>query len=419
MAAVSPVGRASGLEPLSVGADAHTVGVLYEHHSRSVFAYCLSRLGRREDAEDAVQTTFLHAVRGLRRGVVPNVELAWLLGIARNVCLSRRESAARRGRLELVSDPVDLERAPARSGRGEELIGLQDALARLPEKQRQAVLLRDWRGLSYDEVAEQLGVTLANAETLIFRGRRTLAQLLDEQPSATRRRLASLGNVGSLLAWIKSALTGASVAAKVVAAAATVAAVSGTGIAVGTADSATAPKAPATALIPEPRAVVPAVPAPTRVAPRPRPTAAAPAPTSTSTVPAPVGARPTVAAPRPASAPPSPPTSTPSSAPPAAAPPATPPPAHAPAAAAPRHPTEPTAPETPTVQTTVDKVVPPLPVPVPPLPEVVGSLPVPELPIETPPIVEPVVAALPTVTVTLPPIVPVAPITVDPKKLLP
>ncbi|NUT55746.1 MAG: RNA polymerase sigma factor, partial [Thermoleophilia bacterium] len=159
---------------MSLPAETHTAGDLYQLHSRNVFAYCLSRLGRREDAEDATQTTFLHAMRGLRQGVVPNVELAWLLGIAKNVCLSRRESAARRGRLELVADPVDLERAPARAGRGDELIGLEDALARLPERQRQAVLLRDWRGLSYEEVAAQLGVTHANAETLIFRGRRAL-----------------------------------------------------------------------------------------------------------------------------------------------------------------------------------------------------------------------------------------------------
>ncbi len=416
MAAVSPVGRASGLEPLPVGADAHTVGALYEHHSRSVFAYCLSRLGRREDAEDAVQTTFLHAVRGLRRGVVPTVELAWLLGIARNVCLSRRESAARRGRLELVSDPVDLERAPARSGRGDELIGLQDALARLPEKQRQAVLLRDWRGLSYEEVAEQLGVTLANAETLIFRGRRTLAQLLDEQPSTTRRRLASLGNVG-LAARLdqvgahrcvrrregrrrrrdrrsrlrdgnrgrEGRLRARSQAAR----------------------SSRRPGAEARrAAHTDTRRRRGAAPGdhrtPRRSRSRPRP------PRS------PRGRRSL----RPGPHPPLPPP-----------PPrrlrrpqrraATTPPAHAPTAATPRHTTEPAAPQTPTVQSTVDEVVPPLPVPVPPLPEVVGSLPVPQLPIETPPIVEPVVAALPTVTVTPPPIIPIAPVAVDPKKLLP
>ena len=56
----------------------HGAAELYERHSRRVFGYCLSRLGGREDAEDATQLTFLHAVRGLHRGVVPAAESAWL-----------------------------------------------------------------------------------------------------------------------------------------------------------------------------------------------------------------------------------------------------------------------------------------------------------------------------------------------------
>jgi RNA polymerase sigma-70 factor, ECF subfamily len=414
LAAVSPVGRASGLEPLSPHADALTVEALYQQHSRSVFAFCLSRLGRREDAEDAVQTTFLHAVRGLRRGVVPNVELAWLLGIAKNVCLSRRESAGRRGRLELVCDPVDLERAPAHLGRGDELIGLREALARLPERQRQAVLLRDWRGLSYEEVAQQLGVSLANAESLIFRGRTALAELLDEQPAATRRRLAALGNLGSIAAWIKSALTGASLAAKVVAAATTVAAVSATGIAVGTSAPERPAKAPAGRATPGTGPIAPGT------APNADGTAARPADAGPS---APSAAPPqTRAAGRPT---PSVPTRADSRPAPVAAAPA--PPAAAPVAAAPR------APAKPTVQSTVDKATAPLPGTVPQLPEPLGSLPAPPLPpVVEPvveavaPVVEPVVAAvapvsgsLPAVTVTPPPVLPLQPITVDPKQLLP
>jgi hypothetical protein len=70
------------------------------------------------------------------------------------------------------------------------------------------------------------------------------------------------------------------------------------------------------------------------------------------------------------------------------------------------------------VQATVDEVLPELPVPVPPLPEVLGSLPVPALPVETPPAVETVVEALPTVTVTTPLDV-LPPVTIDPRRVLP
>ena len=234
MAAITSTGRAAGFEPVVTAGDSAAAAALYERHSSRVFGYCLSRLGGREDAEDAVQTTFLHAVRGLRRGVVPATEIAWLLGIARNVCLSRWESVGRRGRLESLCDPHELDRGNAAlEGSRDELIGVEDALRQLPDQQRQAVLLRDWRGLSYEEVAAQLGVSHAAVETLIFRGRRTLAELLDESPQATRRRLRSLGNLGSLFAWVKAAFSGSAAVTKIAAAAATAVALSGAGVLVG------------------------------------------------------------------------------------------------------------------------------------------------------------------------------------------
>ena len=234
MATVTTRRRASGIEPLDRPTDTAAVTELYERNARRVFGYCLSRLGRREDAEDAVQTTFLHAIRGLRRGVVPLVESAWLLGIARNVCLTRREALGRRKQLEASCDPHDLEEAaPVQSVARDELVGLSEALAQLPERQRRAVLLRDWRGLSYDEVAADLEVSRAAVETLIFRGRATLAALLDEEPRATRKRLAGLGNIGSFFAAVKSAFTGGAAAVKVAAA---VTAVSTAGLAVGSVD---------------------------------------------------------------------------------------------------------------------------------------------------------------------------------------
>ena len=408
MAAVSPVGRAAGFEPLGLPATGHVAGALYERHARRVFAYCLSKLGCREDAEDAVQTTFLHAVRALKQGAVPAVEIAWLLGIARNVCLSRRASAGRRGRLELVCDPVDLEQAAARQSRGDELIGLEGALARLPERQRRAVLLRDWRGLSYEEVAAQLGVSLANAETLIFRGRRALAALLDETPAETRRRLASLGNLGPLLTAVKSAFTGAATAAKV-AAAVTVVAASGAGIAAGTSAFGAgrdAPARPAGAGAPADRGTAPA-PAPAQaaaVAAPPRRVAATPPAT-----PAPAAPAPRPAASRPA-APPRAAQAVPVAGPiaPAAAP------APAPAPAAPAGAALPDA--VPAVGSTAQEV---LPVEAPSVPDPVASLPLPEPPVETPPGVETVVESLPAVTVDPSLLVPVQPVTVDPSTLLP
>ena len=228
MAAVPSIGRASRVEgPLAPEADA--TRALYERYANQVFRFCLHQLGSREEAEDAVQSTFLNAFRGIKRGVVPELEAAWLFKIAHNVCLSRRRSAWRRGRIESPADFELIEElAPAPTRRGDELIGLQDVLERLPETQRRAILLREWQGLSYREIAAELEVSQAAVETLIFRARRSLASGL-EQPPVKRRRIARAFDWSSLFAGLKTALVGGSLAAKV---AATVAVVGVTAVAV-------------------------------------------------------------------------------------------------------------------------------------------------------------------------------------------
>lgn len=187
------------------------LGSLYERHARRILAYCRRRLPNREEAEDAVQQTFINAYRGLQRGTTPRSESAWLYKIAENVCRERRRAAWRRGRIELAHDPEGIERAaaPAPESEHDELAGLADALSKLAPNQQRAILLREWQGLSYREIAAELGVTQAAVETLLFRARRTLAMKLD------RTRARALANLGSAAAWAKSLLGGA--AAKVAA----------------------------------------------------------------------------------------------------------------------------------------------------------------------------------------------------------
>jgi RNA polymerase sigma-70 factor, ECF subfamily len=198
--------------------EAARAAALYEAHSGRILGYCLRRLPSREEAEDAVQHTFMNAFRGLRQGVVPRSETAWLYKIAENVCRERRRSAWRRSRVELVQDPdgmAGLAVAPARAY--DELAGLADALAELPPNQQRAILLREWQGLSYREIAGQLGLSEGAVETLLFRARRSLAHKLD------RSRGRTWGSLGSAGAWGKSLLGGT--AAKVAATAVVVAGV--------------------------------------------------------------------------------------------------------------------------------------------------------------------------------------------------
>lgn len=230
MAAVPSIGRAVQVEP-RLAPEADATRALYERYANQIYRYCAHQLGSREEAEDAVQSTFLNAFRGLRRGVVPELESAWLFKIAHNVCLSRQRSAWRRGRIESPADfELVEELMPAPTHRADELIGLEDVLAQMPETQRRAILLREWQGLSYREIADELELSQGAVETLIFRARRSLASGL-EQPAETRgrQRFARAFDWGNLVAAAKSLFLSGSVAAKV---AATVAVVGATTAAV-------------------------------------------------------------------------------------------------------------------------------------------------------------------------------------------
>jgi RNA polymerase sigma-70 factor, ECF subfamily len=198
VSAVAPVPSQHRLQPLP----AEATRVLYERYSGRIFGYCLGLLGSREDAEDAVQTTFLNAQRGLGRGVVPQYELAWLFKIAQNVCRTRHESAGRRGRVETARDLDSLQDVLATPERSSSVSvrELTRALAGIPERQRRALLLREWRGLSYEEVATQLGLSVSAVEALLFRARRSVAEQLEQ--TGPRQRRGTAASVVALFRWL-------------------------------------------------------------------------------------------------------------------------------------------------------------------------------------------------------------------------
>jgi RNA polymerase sigma-70 factor, ECF subfamily len=193
-------------EATSPRAAAETAEHLFHEHSGWIYGYCLRVLRSPEEAEDALQTTYLNACRSLNQGTEPRAGSAWLLRIAKNVCFARLRSSGRRGKVERPQDITVLQETVAAPERSDELMGLVDALVRLPERQRQAILLREWQGLSYREVADQLGVTQASVETLIFRARRSLAEALEGQRNG-RRSLYAL-DLGGILAALKGVFAG-------------------------------------------------------------------------------------------------------------------------------------------------------------------------------------------------------------------
>src|SRR5256886_11633804 len=185
--------------PSSPRPDGVRTKALHEQYAKSIFNYCLRRLRSREEAEDAAQIVFLNAHRCLEEGIEPQSERAWLFKIAEHVVMYRRRTISRRARVEFPVDVdalADLVVAPGRDARAE-LDGLPEALARIPEAQQRAIVLREWDRLSYREVAAELGISTSAAETLIFRALRRLARELGGPwPTVRLRARARLDAAG-------------------------------------------------------------------------------------------------------------------------------------------------------------------------------------------------------------------------------
>ncbi len=158
---------------------------LFRSHADAVRSYALRR-GTNEDADDVVAETFLVAWRRLDE--VPIDPRPWLLMVARRVLANRRRSV---GRVVSLSARLAQTAAPGRAptaddaSAGTELrLTVLAALERLPEKEREALRLLAWDGLSTADAATVLGCSRATLAVRVHRGRRRLAVLLEFDPDA-------------------------------------------------------------------------------------------------------------------------------------------------------------------------------------------------------------------------------------------
>jgi RNA polymerase sigma-70 factor, ECF subfamily len=157
------------------GSAAARTELLFTEYGRTVNGLCQALLRNRAEAEDAAQQTFLSAHRALLNGTEPREPAAWLATIARNECWARIRMRMREPlaveELEAASttnDPL------AEAIRSADLAALWRAIEALPRQQRDALLLREFGGLTYDELASALAVSGAAVESLLFRARHRL-----------------------------------------------------------------------------------------------------------------------------------------------------------------------------------------------------------------------------------------------------
>ena len=144
-----------------------------------VAGLCRALLRDPTEAEDAAQGVFLSAHRSLLNGAEPREPAAWLATIARNECWARISGRMREPLPAEAADDVAGRQDPvAEAIRRADLAALWRAIRALPSQQREALLLREFGGLRYDELAAALAVTEPAVESLLFRARTRLrAQL--------------------------------------------------------------------------------------------------------------------------------------------------------------------------------------------------------------------------------------------------
>jgi RNA polymerase sigma factor (sigma-70 family) len=147
--------------------------LVFDRYHRSLLAFCGRMLASDEEAEDALQHTFMAAYRALRASDEPIRLKAWLYTIARNRCLSILR--ARREHVALDEGHAATDGLAADVDRRADLRGLQADLAALPDDQRAALVLFELGDHSHDDIAEVLGVRREKVKALVFQARESLA----------------------------------------------------------------------------------------------------------------------------------------------------------------------------------------------------------------------------------------------------
>src|SRR4051795_9696406 len=146
---------------------------IYDRHHRGILAFCRHMLSSPEEAEDAVQHTFMSAYRHLC-GATAEIQLRpWLYTIARNRCLSMLRARRERPLAEYEEPATD--HLSAEAQRRSDVRELLADVARLPEDQRAALVLSELRAVSHDEIGAILGVHREKVKALVYQARTSLA----------------------------------------------------------------------------------------------------------------------------------------------------------------------------------------------------------------------------------------------------
>lgn len=168
--------------------------VLVRRHHKRVRSLCYRMLGSANEAEDLAQETFLRVFRHRETYQVGRRFRTWLDRICMNVCLTYQERVRSRGPIVRLGDqavqisaaalPGGAERQDpeARAGMNELVASVKKITQELPAPYRAALVLRLFGGLSYQEIAEVLGISIGTVMSRINRARLRVRNRLEGKP---------------------------------------------------------------------------------------------------------------------------------------------------------------------------------------------------------------------------------------------
>ena len=150
--------------------------VLFDRYQARLLIFCRHMVGSGPDAEDLLQEVFVAAHTAMLADGRPINARPWLYRIARNRCLNHLRKPIADGQESMDVHPYangasTLDRVQRR----EELRTIVADIHELPETQRSALVMRELDGLTYTEIAQAMGITLASVKSLLVRARISLA----------------------------------------------------------------------------------------------------------------------------------------------------------------------------------------------------------------------------------------------------
>jgi RNA polymerase sigma-70 factor (ECF subfamily) len=172
----------------SVDGDVDSFNQLILRWERPIYALAYRTIGREEEARDIVQDTFLRAYRALPGFKGQAKFSSWLYRIALNLC---RDWIRKQRRTPTVQMPEGIDLIELASTQGptesiEELVSrremsavVAEAMTRLPEEQRTAIVLKEYHGLTFQEIADLQGCPLSTVKTRLYQGLSVLRRQLE------------------------------------------------------------------------------------------------------------------------------------------------------------------------------------------------------------------------------------------------